>query len=138
METIRATPKPLALRLAAVVAVLFGIATVFSGGRVLFGPESARIAAGEIVPFVLWFNFVAGFAYVVAGIGLWRGSPSAARLSVAIAALTALVYLAFGVHVVLGTAHELGTVLAMTFRTGLWAAIAWLGCKHIGCRKARA
>ena len=56
----------------AVVAVLFGLLTVFSGGRTLFGGEGARLAAGAIVPFVLWFNFVAGFAYVVCGLGLWK------------------------------------------------------------------
>jgi hypothetical protein len=44
----------------AVMAVLFGLLTVFSGGRTLFGGEAARLAAGAIVPFVLWFNFVAG------------------------------------------------------------------------------
>ena len=40
----------------AVVAVLFGLLTVLSGGRTLFGGEAARLAAGAIVPFVLWFN----------------------------------------------------------------------------------
>ena len=36
----------------------------------LFGGEAARAAAGQFMPFVLWFNFIAGFAYVVAGVGL--------------------------------------------------------------------
>ena len=72
------------LRIAALVAVVFGIATVFSGGRVLFGPEAARVAAGAVVPFVLWFNFVAGFAYVLAGVGLER------RTAVAMAIRTGL------------------------------------------------
>ena len=44
------------------VAVLFGLLTVLSGGRTLFGGEAGRLAAGAIVPFVLWVNFVAGFA----------------------------------------------------------------------------
>ena len=34
-------------------------------------PGAARQAAGHYVPFVLWFNFLAGFAYIVAGVGLW-------------------------------------------------------------------
>ena len=59
------------LRAAAVVALLFGVLTIVSGGRTLFGGEAVRQAAGAIVPFVLWFNFAAGFAYVVAGLGLW-------------------------------------------------------------------
>lgn len=55
----------------AVTAVVFGLLTIASGGRTLFGGEAARQAAGVYVSFVSWFNFVAGFAYVMAGGGLW-------------------------------------------------------------------
>ncbi len=37
----------------ALPAGAFGIATVVSGGRVLFGPDPARAAAGQVVPSVL-------------------------------------------------------------------------------------
>ena len=70
---------------AAVTAVLFGLLTVASGGRTLFGGEATRQAAGAIVPYVLWFNFVAGFAYVVAGVGLWRRERGAAWVAAFIA-----------------------------------------------------
>ncbi len=33
----------------------------------LFDGEAARTAAGAYVPLVLWFNFIAGFAYVITG-----------------------------------------------------------------------
>jgi len=104
--------------------MLFGVLTVFSGGRVLFGPEEARVAAGNYVPFVLWFNFLAGFAYVAAGAGLWLWRRWAAWLALGIAAATALVFAAFGVHVAMGGAFELRTVAAMALRTLLWAGIA--------------
>lgn len=52
-------------------AILFGLLTLKEGGFVLFFDGPAREAAGSYVPFVLWFNFSAGFAYVAAGIGLW-------------------------------------------------------------------
>lgn len=55
------------LRPTAVLATLFGALTVLSGGRALFGGSDM----GDVVAFVLWFNFLAGFAYVIAGIGLW-------------------------------------------------------------------
>jgi hypothetical protein len=80
------------------------------------------------VPFVLWFNFLAGFAYVVAGIGLWLQQRWAVWLAVAIAMATALTFAAFGVHVYSGGAYELRTVIAMSLRTLVWvtiAAIAW-------------
>jgi hypothetical protein len=112
------------VRAAGVVAVLFGIATVASGGNVLFGSGAA--AAGDYVPFVVWFNFIAGFFYVAAGFGLWRRRRWAAWLALALAMLTALAFAAFGWHVLAGGAFEQRTVAAMTLRTLLWAAIAGL------------
>jgi hypothetical protein len=47
------------LRAVAVIAVLFGLLTIASGGRVLFGSDAVRQSAGATVGFVLWFNFVA-------------------------------------------------------------------------------
>lgn len=113
-----------ALRLAAVIAVLFGVATVASGGNVLFGGGAA--AAGAFVGFVVWFNFLAGFFYIAAGVGLWRGRRWAAQLSLLLALATAAVFVALGVHIVTGGAFEARTVAAMTLRTLVWAAIAAL------------
>jgi len=115
------------LRAAAVVALLFGVLTIVSGGRTLFGGEAVRQAAGAIVPFVLWFNFAAGFAYVVAGLGLWGRRRWSVPLAVAIAGATALVFAAFGVHVFTSGAYEARTVGAMVLRTLVWMAIAWIG-----------
>jgi hypothetical protein len=42
----------LGLRIAAGVAVLFGLLTIVSGGRALFGGPEARAAVGNAVPFV--------------------------------------------------------------------------------------
>lgn len=112
-------------------AVLFGVLTVASGGRVLFGSDDARRAAGAIVGFVLWFNFVAGFAYVVAGLGLWLRRRSAVPMAGLIAVATATVFAAFGVHVWSGGAYELRTVAAMSLRLAVWAAIAWIGYRRL-------
>lgn len=119
----------------AILAGAFGIATIASGGRVLFGPDSARAAAGHVVAFVLWFNFLAGFAYVGAAAGLALDRRWAAWLSAGIAAATLLAYLALGVHVLGGGAFERRTVVAMAFRAGTWVAIAvvaWRGLPRVG------
>ena len=103
----------------AVVAVLFGLLTVFSGGRTLFGGEGARLAAGAIVPFVLWFNFIGG---------RWS-----VPLAVFIAVATGLVFATFGVHAWNGAAYEARTVGAMALRTLLWTGIAgtaYRACRH--------
>ena len=116
------------MRVIALIAIGFGLMTIREGGAVLFYDGAGRDAAGSYVPFVLWFNFLAGFAYVIAGVGLWMRRRWAIWLAMAIAVATALVFLAFGVHVALGGAWERRTVIAMTLRTLVWvgiAAIAW-------------
>jgi hypothetical protein len=89
----------LVLRIAAVIAVLFGIATVASGGSVLFG-EGAE-GAGNYVPFIVWFNFVAGLFYI---------AP-------------------LGLHISSGGPYETRTLVAMTLRLGVWLAIAALAMR---------
>ena len=123
---------------AAIVAIVFGAVTVVSGGRALFGDAQAQAALGDIVPFVLWFNFAAGFAYVLAGIGLFLMKRRAAQLAVLIAVATALVFVGLGIHVVAGGAYEMRTVAAMALRTGLWTVIALFACRALGWRAPKA
>jgi hypothetical protein len=108
----------------ALVAFVFGAATIRAGGSVLFGEGAAT--AGNFVPFVVGFNFVAGFFYVAAAAGLWLRKPWGGGLALALALATALVFAAFGIHVALGGAYEMRTVAAMTLRTLFWAALAAL------------
>ncbi len=107
-------------------AVLFGVATLVEGGHVLFGGPAARAEAGNVVPFVLLFNFGAGFAYVTAGLAALLGRSWATWLARALAVATLGVFVAFGVHVLAGGAFELRTVIAMTLRSGFWVTQALL------------
>lgn len=124
------------MRGAAVLAAVFGLMTIKAGGTVLSGDAAARAAAGAYVPFVLWFNFLAGFAYVVAAIGLWRRQRWVAWLAAGIAMATALTFAAFGVHVLGGGAYEQRTVLAMALRTTVWTVIAALAWRQLPGRPA--
>jgi len=117
----------------ALVAIAFGTVTIVVGGKTLFGGVEERGAAGNIVPFVLWFNFVAGFAYVVAGLGLFLWKRWAAHLSAAIAAATVAVFVAFGIHIFLGGTFELRTVGAMIIRSAVWVVIAVSACRAHRC-----
>lgn len=106
----------------ALLAVIFGILTVISGGRVLFSAAGQQ-AAGDYVGFVVWFNFLAGFFYVIAGGGLWAGRRWSVKLALAITAATLLVLAAFAVYVLTGGPYELRTVIALIFRAVVWAGI---------------
>ncbi len=117
------------VRGAAIAAVLFGALTLRSGGSVLFG-DGAQ-AGGNYVGFVLWFNFLAGFAYVAAGIGLWLRRGWSAWLALALAAGTLLVFAAFGIHIADGGAYEARTVGAMSLRSVFWMAMTWLAFRSL-------
>lgn len=118
------------------IAVGFGLLTLKEGGAILFGGESARAAAGDYVPFVLWFNFAAGFAYIAAGIGLLMMQRWAMWLAVAIAAATVATFAAFGVHIAAGGAFEYRTVVAMSLRTLVWVTIAFIARRRSARRPA--
>ena len=132
--TIQTSSRPRWALIAAAIAVLFGGLTVLSGGRALFGDEMARAAVGNSVGFVLWFNFIAGFGYLIAGIGLYAWRRWAAPFSALIAITTLLAFAAFGAHVVFGGAFEVRTVGAMVLRSAIWIAIAVAACRSLGCR----
>lgn len=108
------------LRITGGAAVAFGLLTLVSGGFTLLG----GIEMGAVVMFVLWFNTLAGLAYVVAGLGLWQGRGWAYSLSLAIFVATLLVFAAFWLHVAQGRAFETRTVFAMALRSGVWGGIA--------------
>jgi hypothetical protein len=107
----------------AIAAIVFGVVTVLTGGRELFGSLESRIDFGNVVPFVLWFNFLAGFVYIVAGAGLLLCRRWAVCISLFVAVSTILVFVAFGVHVIGGGAFERRTVGALTIRSLFWIAV---------------
>jgi cation transport ATPase len=119
------------VRIAAVAAAVFGALTVVTGALALFGGAQAQAAVGNAVPFVLWFNFLAGFAYVAAAIGIWRGLRWGAWTAVALAVLTAVVALVFGVHVMGGAAYEMRTVGALSLRVVFWVAISAIAMRSL-------
>lgn len=120
-----------AVRWLAIVAVLFGALTIASGARALFGGAEAQSALGNIVPFVLWFNFAAGFVYLLAGGGLLANRRWGAYLALLLAVATVAVFAAFGAHALSGGAFETRTVMAMTLRSLFWIAVAALAYRAL-------
>jgi hypothetical protein len=111
--------RPRSLTVVAIIAITFGLLTIVSGARALFG----GVDMGAVVPFVLWFNFLAGFAYLAAGLGLWFQTDWATGLAIAIALATAAVFAAFLWNVSKGVAFEARTMGAMGLRLVVWVII---------------
>ena len=107
----------------AIGAIVFGVVTVLTGGRALFGSLESRADFGNAVPFVLRFNFLAGFVYIAAGAGLLLRRRWAVYTSLFVAVSTILVFAAFGVHVIGGGTFERRTIGAMTIRSLFWIVV---------------
>jgi len=118
------SPRGTGLLVAAGIAVVFGALTIVAGGQALFGAATAQGAVGNAVPFVLWFNFMSGFAYVLAGVGIVLRIPWAGPLATALALAILAVFGLFGLHVLRGGAYEARTVGAMVLRFAVWIGIA--------------
>ena len=123
--------RTISIWLVTIIAVLFGLLTIKSGGSVLFIDGPARQAAGNYVPFVVWFNFLAGFIYLIAGVALWLQKRWAVWLSVFIALATLVVFVIFGIVVLNGEAYEVRTVAAMSLRTVVWTLITIFAYRKI-------
>jgi len=118
------TRPSIILRAAIAFGFIFGLLTLYSGGSVLFGPQEARDAAGAYMPFVVWFNFLAGAVYLVAAIGLWLGHYWGTRLAVLISLSTLVIAAFFAFQIIQGAEFEMRTVGALILRAGIWAGLA--------------
>ncbi len=118
------TKRPLWLWPIIFIAFAFGALTIKSGGAVIFFDGPARVAAGNYLNFVVWFNFIAGFFYILAGLGFLLQKDWTAKLAIMIAVTTLLVFAAFGIHIFMDGAYEMRTVIAMTLRSVIWTSFA--------------
>ena len=114
-----------------VIAVAFGLLTIKSGGSVLFVDGTFREEIGNYVPFVVWFNFLAGFVYLIAGGGLWMQKHWAVWISISIVVATLVVFAILGIHILKGGMFEVRTIAAMSLRTVVWALIAMFAYRKI-------
>ena len=124
MRSKAVSQRSIAIWVFSLLAFVFGLLTLKSGGSVLFFDGEARQAAGNYVPFVLWFNFLAGFIYLVTAISLWLMRPWAAWLSLLLAGSTLVIFTALGLYILNGGEYEMRTVAAMALRSGVWLVIS--------------
>ena len=123
--------RSIGLWIAATIAIIFGMLTLKSGGSVLFIDGPAREQAGHYIPFILWFNFLSGFAYIIAGAGLIMQKAWAVKLALLIVLSTLIAFVILGVMIIQGVAFEPRTVAAMTLRSALWAIISFVAYRQV-------
>ncbi len=113
-------------RVFAFIAVLFGIATIIAGTRVLTGSDPGYIV---FLP-LLVYNTAIGIAYVAAGVIAWRSLDKGKYAAATIFALNFLVLGTISYLYATGSAVAINSVRAMTFRTVVWLALffglAWM------------
>lgn len=107
----------------ALLILIFGFATIISGGKALFTDIGLK-TRGNILPLVLWFNFIAGFLYILTGVLTFRLISCAKKLSILLAITNVGVLIYLLNHIYQGGLYETRTLIAMSFRTIFWILLA--------------
>lgn len=105
--------------IAAAVAVIFGVVTLFAGGSVLVGRDPGYVVYKPL----LYYNVAMGFAYVWAGLLIWRSVQRGRGAAFAIFVLNLLVLIGIVVASRTGSDVASESFGAMTFRTVLWLVL---------------
>lgn len=109
---------------AAAIAVLFGIATLFAGGRVLLGSDPGY----EVFRPLLVYNTAMGVAYLAAGAALWRRASTGRNAAGTIFLLNLLVLAGILFVYDNGGGVAVDSLRAMSLRTVVWLLLflaAW-------------
>lgn len=103
------------------VAVVFGIATIVSGSRVLLGGDPGYVVFRPL----LIFNSAMGLAYVASGIVAWNDARRGWRSALAVFILNGIVLAIVGyLHLSEGIV-AVESVLAMIFRSSVWGGLTF-------------
>ena len=113
-------------RVIALVAIIFGLATVAAGTRVLMGTSPGY----EVFQPLLMFNTLMGFAYIAAGLVAWRSRFRGLNSALGILLINLVVFVAVVIVYTTSTGVATESIMAMAFRSGVWLvlvlALYWL------------
>lgn len=121
-------------QIAAVVAVLFGVATLVAGGRVLMGADPGYVIFRPL----LIYNVIMGVVYVAAGVMIWRPVALGRNLAGVICGLNFLVLVEIILLHQRGGAVAVDSLRAMTFRTVVWLVLFLVASWVARVRRAHA
>ncbi len=107
-------------RLAALLAIILGLLSIKEGGSVLLGLATKSYT---ILPWLVWYNVVLGFASVIVGAGLWREREGSIKPATLILTLHGLVLLILIILFAFKAPVSLISIMAMLLRTSAWIVI---------------
>lgn len=114
----------------ALVAALFGLATIIAGVRVLSGSDPGYIVFRPL----LIYNTAMGIVYVAAGIIAWRSFDRGKYVAATIFVLNFFVLGAIGYLYATGSAVAIDSIRAMILRTVVWLmlflGLAWMSHRN--------
>ena len=117
-------------RILALVAAVFGIATLMAGGRVLAGSDPGYVVFRPL----LIYNTLMGIGYLAAAVITWRNLDKGKYAAALIFTLNLLVLGIIGYLYTTGSAIAINSLRAMTFRTVVWLVLflglAWMSHRH--------
>jgi hypothetical protein len=113
----------------AVAALVFGVVTLAAGARVLRGADPGYVVFRPL----LIFNTTMGLAYIAVGVLAQRRSAQAVRGAALIALVNLGVLAALALGERAGAAIAAASLLAMGFRSAVWALL-FLVLRHAGRR----
>ncbi len=117
-------------RIAAVVACVFGIATIMAGTRVLTGADPGYLVFRPL----LIYNTLMGVVYVAAGVVTWLSARWGRSAAAAVFLLNLLVLVAIIALYRSGDAVAVDSVRAMVVRTVVWLllylSLVWVSRKR--------
>jgi hypothetical protein len=111
--------------------VLFGLATLAAGGRVLFGADPGYVVFRPL----LVYNTAMGAAYLAAGIAIWRSPRAGAAAAGVIGTLNLLVLIGIAILFLRGAPVAVESLRAMTFRTVVWLVLFIVTIRAAGLRR---
>ena len=120
--------KDLVLKIGAIALALFAAFTIFMSGSVIFDLFGIRAKEGNYVLFIVVANFICGFLYFLAAIGLLMHKKWSNTLLISALGILLVAFLGLMWHVEAGGLYEMKTVKALGFRfmvTLLFAILSW-------------
>jgi hypothetical protein len=107
-------------RVAAILAVMFGLLAIRQGGGILLGVTTA---GDDVLTWLLWYKVVLGLVSVIAGIGMWMEREWSITLAVNILVFHGIVFLGLIGMYEFGQAVAMTSLFGMMFTTFGWIVI---------------